>query len=399
MLYTDFRLSLSLAGCTLRLPEDHSTPYLENMPLEYNDDLTMMGNNHSRGWDALDMDPQFSTFNSTDFAFDTSAFGLQNEQTTHSSSTSTDRGFNQHFPTFNSPNFSFDTPSAFNFEQFSQVHPSSNLMDFSSIIPNNNLSFSVPSMVAPTLVNASQPSQFSGASSFMQIQPTIARAPVNASPSNASPTVVPNNASPHPTTAPVSPVSPATAPSDVSSPPPVQNEASPQHAAAIVQPVHTSAKNGITPLSSNSPLSQIAENPETSALSSDSDRSLSVPLNQADGITPLSSNSPLSQIAENPETSTFSDGRRSGRNPVPSKRHEQMNQIDGKAKNKTDHIEKENVPSTTPKWTIDSRDHLLKSDLGKNWSACVQAWFELEQDLGYGSQPGAKVRLWIYFFS
>jgi hypothetical protein len=147
-----------------------------------------------------------------------------------------------------------------------------------------------------------------------------------------------------------------------------------------VQPVHTSAKNGITLLppsfNSDSPLSQIAENRETSALSSDSDTSLSVPLNQA-------------------------DGRRSGRNPVPSKRHEQMNEIDGKSKNKTmasDHIEKENIPSTIPEWTIASHNHLLTSDLGMDWTACVQAWFKLEKELGYGSQPGAKVRLCFLFF-
>ncbi|KAF8815164.1 hypothetical protein BYT27DRAFT_7230301 [Phlegmacium glaucopus] len=71
-----------------------------------------------------------------------------------------------------------------------------------------------------------------------------------------------------------------------------------------------------------------------------------------------------------------------------------MNQIDGKAKNKATasaHIEKENIPpSTTPEWAIASHDHLLKSDLGKDWTACVQAWFELEQELGYGSQAGTK---------
>jgi hypothetical protein len=86
---------------------------------------------------------------------------------------------------------------------------------------------------------------------------------------------------------------------------------------------------------------------------------------------------------------------------VPSKRHEQMNEIDGKG-NKTAGsapIEKENIPpSTIPKWTIASHDHLLISDLGEDWTACVQAWFELEQDLGFGSQTGAKVCLLIFFF-
>jgi hypothetical protein len=77
-----------------------------------------------------------------------------------------------------------------------------------------------------------------------------------------------------------------------------------------------------------------------------------------------------------------------------------MNEIDGKAKNKTTastDSEKENIPGATPEWTIASHDHLLNSDLGKDWMACVQAWFELEQELGYGSQAGAKVCLLIYF--
>ena len=250
----------------------------------------------------------------------------------------------------------------------------------------------------PPVQNKSQPSQFSSSTPFftMQFQPTPAPVPAfphtsallptiipAASPSNASsPPVISNNApqhiqapsdaSPQPTT---TPVSPATAPSDASSHPPVQNIASPQHAAAIVQLVHTNAENDITPLSpsfnSDSPLSQIAKNRETPTLFSTSS---SIPLNQA-------------------------DGRQSGRNPVPSKCHEQMNQIDRKAKNKTtatDHIEKEDIPSTVPKWTIASHNHLLMSDLGKDWTACVQAWFELKQELGYGSQPGAKVCLFLF---
>ena len=85
-------------------------------------------------------------------------------------------------------------------------------------------------------------------------------------------------------------------------------------------------------------LSPSVGNPETSALSSVLGTSLSVPLNQA-------------------------DGRQSGRNPVPSKCHEQMNKIDGKAENKiTAHIEKENTPpNTIPEWTIAS--HNISSSL------------------------------------
>src|SRR5271168_2435523 len=205
-------------------------------------------------------------------------------------------------------------------------------------------------------------------------------------PSNASsPTVVPqagnapqhiaaaSNALPQSTATPVSPPShgqssqPAAAPSDASSPPPAQNTASSQHAqaAAITTPLSPS-------LNSDLAHSKLADNPETSAHSS-------VPLIQA------------------------SDGHRSGRNPVPSKCHEQMNEIDRKAQIKSTasvaagHIEKENIPSTTPEWTIAAYDHLLKSDLGKDWTTCVRAWFELEQELGYGSR--AKVCLLIFFSS
>lgn len=373
--------------------------------------MGMGSNDHS--WAALNVDPQLPTFNSPDpsFAFDTTAFGLQNEQSPSFSFTSTDCGFNLLSPTFNSVNHSFDMPDL---GQFSAS-------DSTSIVTNND-PFSVPSMVAPALVNASQSSQFIGASSFMQFQPTtapplalvnasqpsqfigasfmqfqptIAPAPAfphtgallpSPSPSNASsPTVVPqagnapqhipaaSNALPQSTATPVSPPShgqssqPAAAPSDASSPPPAQNTASSQHAqaAAITTPLSPS-------LNSDLAHSQLADNPETSALSS-------VPLIQA------------------------SDGRRSGRNPVPSKRHEQMNEIDGKAQIKSTasaaagHIEKENIPSTTPEWTIAAYDHLLKSDLGKDWTTCVQAWFELEQELGYGSR--AKVCLLIFFSS
>ena len=388
-----------------------------------------MGFNDPSSW-ALDIDPQFPTFNTDDLTFDATAFGLQNEQ---SSSTATDFGFNQHFlPTFNSsPNLSFDTPPAFELQQFSR--PSSTLTN-------------LVSTVAPAVINA-PPSQFFGALPFMQFQPTPAPAPafphidallptiapplVNASPSNASsPTVVPgnapqpipaagnalsqpmatpvsphripaasnapsqptatpgspqhipatSNASPQPTTAPVSFLSkstqPAAAPAsgDASSSPRTQNTVSSQHAAAIAQPVHTGANNGTTS-SSDSPHSQLAGNPETPALSS----------------------VPATSVSESPSVSLNQaalDGRRSGRNPVPSKRHEQMNKIDGKGNNKSTasaHIEKENIPSTSPEWAIASHEHLLKSDLGEDWTACVLAWFELEQDLGYGSKAGAKV--------
>ena len=369
-------------------------------------DPTMgMGSNDISWWD-LDINPQFPR----DLAFDTTAFGLQNEQSL--SSTSSDFGFNQHFsPTFNSPNLSFDTP-AFEFQQFSR--PSSASTDFTSVVStgNNDPSFSFPSTAAPAVANAPQPpSQFIGGSPFMQFQPTLAPAPAfpnTGAPSNASsPTVVPSNApqhipaasnassqpiatpispqhipattnaSPQPTTTSVSlsnSTQPAAAPGDASSPPPAQNTLSSQHAAAIAQPVHTGAKNGTAPSSplSDSRPSLLAGNPETSALSSVSGTSVSdsssVSLNQA-------------------------DGRRSGRNPVPSKRHEQMNEIDGRGNKAlaSPHIEKENIPSATPDWTIASHDHLLKSDLGEEWTACVRAWFELEQELGYGSQAGAKV--------
>ena len=182
----------------------------------------------------------------------------------------------------------------------SNASPQPTLATVSSATGPSDASFPPPAQ------NKSQPSQFSSSAPFftMQFQPTPALVPAfphtsallptiipAASPSNASsPPVIsdnapqhiraPSDASPQPTT---TPVSPATAPSDASSHPPVQNIASPQHAAAIVQLVHTNAENDITPLSpsfnSDSPLSQIAENRETPTLSSTSS---SVPLNQAD---------------------------------------------------------------------------------------------------------------------
>jgi hypothetical protein len=352
---------------------------------QFNEDSTMVGMgfnlNDDDSWRSLDINPQFSA----DPAFETTAFGL-------------DCGFNLQFPSFNSANLSFDTPASC----------SSSTSNFTPIFPNDSLNPSF-SVVTPALVNASQPSQFIGAS-FMQFQPTAALAPafphtsaLLPSRSNASSptvTVVPgnapqpipamSNASPQPTTTPSTPVSPPShgesnqpgaTPSVAgdASLPPAQNSSS-QHdqAAAVSQPVHTGAKNCTTPLSpslnSDSPLSQLASNPGTPALASDSATSSSV----------------------------TADGRRSGRNPVPSKRHEQMNEIDGKAKNKTTasaHIEKENIHSTTPEWTITSHDYLLKSNLGDDWTACVQAWFELEHELGYGSQAGAKVFLLIFFLA
>jgi hypothetical protein len=417
----------------LRLPGDHATPYLENtMPLEYNGDPTMMGmgsNNHS--WGALDMDLQFPTFNSlnsADFAFDTTAFAHQNEQSLHPSSTSTDSGFNLQFPTFNSPNFSFDTPSTFDFEKFS--HPPSNLTEFTSIVPDNNTSFafSSPPIIAPNpaaSVDASSFAQFQltaaldstlpqtavsprsivssppiiapnpalrhagisfsmvapasvDASSFAQFQPTAAldstlpqtavsphldsvnnSAPLRTvSPhldsvnlNTCQPTVVPGHgdASQHIPAPSYASSQQVAVPSDAPSPLPVQNDAPSQHAET-----------------SESAPSSLAVSEVTS----------SVPLNQADAAP---------------------DSRRSGRNPVPSKRQEQMNQIDGKAKKKmytaSAHVEKENTPSVTPEWATASHDLLLKSDLGKDWKTCVQTWFELEQELGFGSQAGAKVDL------
>ena len=301
---------------------------------ELNEDLTMMGmgsNRDDTSWWALDINPQFPPFNSPDLTFDTTAFvqNLQNEQFLSSSSTSTDCGFNQHFPpTFNSPNLSSDTSPAFNFEQFS--HPSSTLTDFTSIAPNNIPSFSFPSTVAPA-VNAPQPpSQVFGAagaaaSPFMQFQPTPAPVPVfpplvNASPSNASSrTVVPGDAPHHipattnalpPPTA--TPVSPQHIPASNASPQPSTTPVSLQHIPATsnasAQPSTQPAGPGVA--SSPPPAKYTVSSQHAAATvpfsvsgTSDSDSS-SVSLNQA-------------------------DGRQSGRNPVPSKRNEQMNQIDG----------------------------------------------------------------------
>ena len=358
-----------------------------------NEDLTMAPNDSNDvGWWDLDLDPQFPQFNNSDLVFDTTGtvFGLQNEQSTSISA-------NLHFsPTFNSQNISLDMSQAPNsyFEQFSG--------------PSSHNNFSVPSVaVTPAVINASQPNQFI-ASSFMQflptpplapafphtdaLLPTIAPALVNALPSNASsPTVIPDNASPQPTATAtsVSLSQPADAsfpapddasfpaPDDASFPPPDDASLPPPDDASLPPPAQiTVSQHGSVALSpsSDSRHAQLAGNPETSALSS--------------AVCDTSSDS-----------SNQGDGRRSGRNPVPSKRHEQMNEIDGKSKKTTAsahiQVEKENIPSTTPEWAIASQDHLLNSDLGKDWTACVEAWCELEKELGYGSQPGTKVCLLI----
>ena len=393
------------------------------------DDLTTMGMGlDDLSWWPQDVNPQLS-FNSPDLGFDSTAFG--------SSTLTNCGGFNQDFsPTFNSATVSSDnTPSAFCFEQFSR--PSSTFTsDFSSNVPNNNLSFSVPSMFAPASNVSPLPSQPPNTSSFLQFQSTQAPATVyphtGALPANTSP----SDASPQPTTMPLSAaLSANTSPSNASP----QLTTMPLSAAL---PANTSPSNA-SPQPTTVPLSdllhsQLAGNPETSTFSlilpqptTTPSPAPAFPHTGALPVNALPSNaspqpttmllSPLSDLplAGNPETSALStsdtlvsgtslpvstDSRRSGRNPVPSKRHEQMNKIDGKGNNKTTagsaHIEKENIsPSTIPEWTIASHDYLLKSDLGKEWTACVQAWFELEQDLGYGSQAGAKVCLLIFFSS
>lgn len=88
--------------------------------------------------------------------------------------------------------------------------------------------------------------------------------------------------------------------------------------------------------------------------------------------------------------------RRSSRPVVPSKRVEQMNQIG--SKNSTtvasvSSLKKENIPfGVPPAWAVAAKNHFLIRDLGSEWVTCVGEWFELEALLGYGSQPGTKVR-------
>ncbi|KJA16409.1 hypothetical protein HYPSUDRAFT_207108 [Hypholoma sublateritium FD-334 SS-4] len=78
-----------------------------------------------------------------------------------------------------------------------------------------------------------------------------------------------------------------------------------------------------------------------------------------------------------------SDIRRSTRSVIPSKRSEQLNKIGG---NDTDvpHPGKENIPP---------QGHFLLRDLGEDWVACVEKWFELEEKLGFGEVPGTKTAL------
>jgi hypothetical protein len=425
----------SLAECTWHFPDDHSTPHVESsMSLkELNNDLTMMGpgmgsNHDDTSWWALDIDPQFPAFN-PDLAFETTAFGLQNEQFLGSSSTST--GFNQHFPpVFNSPNLSFDTSpqAAFDFEHFSRPF---SLTDSTSIDPNNIPSFSFPSTVAPA-VNASQPpsqlsgasqppSQLTGASHFMQFQVQRTPAPSNAlfqpTSTPVSPQYIPatSSASPQPSTqlaaAPgdAQMVAPGDAPQHI----PAASNALSQPTATPVSPQYIPAignalsQPSATPVSPQHILatSSASPQPSTQLVAAPGDASSSPPAqntvsSEHAAATALFSVSGTSVSDSSTVSMNQVDGRRSGRNPVPSKRHDQMNEIDGKGNNKatgSPPIGKENIPSTTPDWTIASHEHLLKSDLGEDWTACVQAWYELEEGLGYGSQAGAKVCL-IFFF-
>lgn len=49
------------------------------------------------------------------------------------------------------------------------------------------------------------------------------------------------------------------------------------------------------------------------------------------------------------------------------------------------------MPTGPPVWITLAKGHLLSRDLGEDWRMCVDAWFALEEKLGFGDVPGTKV--------
>jgi len=61
--------------------------------------------------------------------------------------------------------------------------------------------------------------------------------------------------------------------------------------------------------------------------------------------------------------------------------------------------EKENFdPQEPPEWTRLAKEYLLTRDLGSEWLECVNAWLELEAQLGYGNTTGTKVCRYNSFY-
>jgi hypothetical protein len=74
-----------------------------------------------------------------------------------------------------------------------------------------------------------------------------------------------------------------------------------------------------------------------------------------------------------------------------------MNEIGGKSTGSSttnlSNIEKENMASgEQPEWAALAKMYLLVSNLGMEWTACVESWLQVEEQLGYGTIVGSKVR-------
>lgn len=107
---------------------------------------------------------------------------------------------------------------------------------------------------------------------------------------------------------------------------------------------------------------------------------------------------PLTSLGPVPEPLLISETngiRRSGRAVIPSKRSEKLNQIGDSITQSVPPPGKENIPPMStgpPPWVSLAKGHFLTRDLGEDWTACVSAWFSLEEKLGFGRASGTKVR-------
>jgi hypothetical protein len=119
---------------------------------------------------------------------------------------------------------------------------------------------------------------------------------------------------------------------------------------------------------------------------------------RASGVLKESGNNLLAHLKNIPPIPSTTPGsetetRRSARAAVPSKRSDQMNQIGSRNAPLSSALAgKENIaPNLPPDWAISAKNHLLGSELGAEWRACVQGWIDLENLLGYGAVAGARV--------
>jgi len=102
-----------------------------------------------------------------------------------------------------------------------------------------------------------------------------------------------------------------------------------------------------------------------------------------------------SSSQKKPLGQSSAENRCSARPVVPSKRIDQMNEIGGKSTGSSNpsNIEKENITSgEQPEWAALAKMHLLVSNLGTEWTACIESWLQVEEQLGYGMIVGSKVR-------